>query len=133
TVDLSTPSAPKEVYSRVIGSPFVHDTFVRGGLLFLGLWDAGVEIWDIGGCGAGASPEAPRVLGTLKTIGGQVHNIWWYHDASGSKRYAFIGQEGSGSVPTRSSGDIHVVDISDPTAPKEVAFYHVDGAGTHNF
>ncbi len=23
--------------------------------------------------------------------------------------------------------------MSDPTAPKEVAFYHVDGAGTHNF
>ena len=26
-----------------------------------------------------------------------------------------------------------MVDITDPTQPKEVAFYHVDGAGTHNF
>jgi hypothetical protein len=25
------------------------------------------------------------------------------------------------------------VDVSDMTAPREVAFYHVDGAGTHNF
>jgi len=25
------------------------------------------------------------------------------------------------------------VDVSDPSVPKEVAFYHVDGAGTHNF
>lgn len=133
TVDLSTPSAPREVYTKVIGNPYVHDTFVRDGLLFLGLWDDGVEIWDIGGCGTGASPAAPRTLGRLKTVGGQVHNVWWYHDPNGTKRYAFIGQEGSGSVPLRSSGDIHVVDLSDPSAPKEVAFYHVDGAGTHNF
>jgi hypothetical protein len=132
-VDLSTPSAPREVYSKVMGNPFVHDTFVRSGLLFVGLWDDGVQIWDIGGCGTGATPEAPRTLGTLRTVGGQVHNIWWYHDPSGSKRYAFIGQEGSASLPTRSSGDIHVVDLSDPTAPKEVAFYHVEGAGAHNF
>jgi len=133
TVDLSTPSAPREVYTQVIGNPFVHDTFVRDGLLFLALWNDGVQIWDIGGCGTGASPEAPKVLGTIKTLGGQVHNIWWYHDASGSKRFAFVGQEGPGTVPTRSSGDIHVIDISDPAAPKEVAFYDVPGAGTHNF
>jgi hypothetical protein len=133
TVDLSMPSAPREVYNKVIGNPYVHDTFVRSGLLFLGLWDDGVEIWDIGGCGTGASPEAPRVLGRLKTVGGQVHNVWWYHDPNGSKRYAFIGQEGAGSVPTSSRGDIHVVDLSDPGAPKEVAVYSVSGAGTHNF
>ena len=133
TVDLSNPSAPREVYNKVIGNPYVHDTFVRSGLLFLGLWDDGVEIWDIGGCGTGASPESPKVIGRLKTVGGQVHNVWWYHDANGSKRYAFIGQEGAGSVPTSSRGDIHVVDLSDPAAPKEVAFYTVSGAGTHNF
>ncbi len=132
-VDLSTPTAPREVYTKTMGNPYVHDTFVRGGLLFLGLWDDGVQIMDIGACGSGATPESPRILGTLKTVGGQVHNIWWYHDANGSKHFAFIGQEGSGSVPTRSSGDIHVVDITDPSAPKEVAFYHVEGAGTHNF
>src|SRR5262249_5417452 len=86
-----------------------------------------------GGCGTGASPEAPKVLGTVKTVNGEVHNIWWYHDASGSKRYAFVGEEGPGSIGTSSRGDIHVVDITDPTQPKEVAFYHVDGAGTHNF
>lgn len=133
TVDLSTPASPREVYTKVTGNPYAHDTFVRDGLLFLALWEDGVEIWDIGGCGTGASPVAPRTLGRLKTVGGQVHNIWWYHDPNGSKRYAFIGQEGSGLVPSRSSGDIHVVDMSDPAAPKEVAFYRVDGAGTHNF
>ena len=132
-VDLSDPSNPRQVYSKVAGNPFVHDTFLRDGLLFVALWDDGMEIWDVGGCGTGATPEAPRVLGNVHTVGGQVHNIWWYHDASGGKRFAFVGQEGPGSIGSSSTGDIHVVDISDPTAPKEVASYHVDGAGTHNF
>lgn len=132
-VDLSTPSAPREVFTKEAGNPFVHDTFVRDGLLFVALWDDGMQIWDLGGCGTGASPENPRVLGGVKTVGGQVHNIWWYHDPNGGKRFAFVGQEGFGTVGSSSTGDIHVVDISDPAQPKEVAFYHVDGAGTHNF
>src|SRR5512143_3200195 len=131
-VDLSNPTAPREVFTKVTGNPFVHDTFVRDGLLFVALWDDGMEIWDIGGCGNGASPEAPRVLGGVRTINGEVHNIWWYHDQNGSKRFAFVGEEGPGSIGSSSRGDIHVVDISDPTAPKEVAFYRVPGAGTHN-
>jgi hypothetical protein len=132
-VDLSTPTAPREVFTKVTGNPFVHDTFLRDGLLFVAVWDDGMEIWDVGGCGAGASPEAPRVLGGVKTLNGEVHNIWWYHDQSGSKRFAFVGEEGSGSIGTSSRGDIHVVDVSDLSAPKEVAFYSVTGAGTHNF
>jgi hypothetical protein len=132
-VDLSTPSAPKQVFVKIAGAPYVHDTYQRDGLLFIGLWNDGVDIWDIGGCGTGASPENPQKLGNVKTIGGEVHNIWWYHDPSGSKRFAFVGEEGPGSLGTSSRGDIHVIDISDPTLPKEVAFYHVDGAGTHNF
>jgi hypothetical protein len=132
-VDLSAPAAPREVFTKVIGNPFVHDTFIRDGLLFVALWDDGMEIWDVGGCGTGATPEAPRVLGGVKTLNGEVHNIWWYHDASGSKRFAFVGEEAFGTIGSSSRGDIHVVDISDPSAPKEVAFYRVQGAGTHNF
>ena len=132
-VDLSNPSAPREVYTKVTGNPFVHDTFIRDGLLFVALWDDGLQIWDIGGCGNGASPSNPTVLGGVKTLGGEVHNVWWYHDPGGGKRFAFVGQEGAGTVGSSSSGDIHVVDVSDVSQPKEVAFYHVDGAGTHNF
>lgn len=132
-VDLSVPSAPREVFTKVAGAPFVHDTFVRDGLLFVALWDDGIEIWDVGGGGAGGTPEHPRVLGGVKTLGGEAHNIWWYHDPSGDKRYAFVGQEGPGTVGSSSTGDIHVIDVSDFSAPKEVAFYRVAGAGTHNF
>ena len=132
-VDLSNPAAPREIYTKVTGNPFVHDTFVRDGLLFVALWDDGLEIWDLGGCGSGASPSHPVVLGGVKTIGGEVHNVWWYHDPDGGKHFAFVGQEGPGAIGSSSEGDIHVVDVSNPIQPKEVAFYHVDGAGTHNF
>jgi hypothetical protein len=132
-VDLSDPTAPRQVYTKDVGSPFVHDTFVRSGLLFLGLWNDGMEIWDIGGCGAGGTPESPVVLGRVRTVNGQVHNIWWYHDASGSKSFAFVGEEGAGIIGSSSFGDIHVVDVSEPSSPREVAFYHVANAGTHNF
>src|SRR5262249_14551931 len=38
-----------------------------------------------------------------------------------------------GVIGSSSTGDIHVIDVSDLTAPKEVAVYTVTGAGTHNF
>ena len=47
----------------------------------------------------------------------------------------FVGEEapGGGTLLNSSNGDIHVVDVTDMAAPREVAFYHVDNAGTHNF
>jgi hypothetical protein len=103
-------------------------------VLFTALWDDGVRIFDIGGGGRGGSPAAPVELGTALTEGGSAHNVWWFHDpADGSRRYAFVGEEQPGVVGQTSEGDIHVVDVSDLAHPREVAFYHVEGAGTHNF
>ena len=45
-VDLSDPANPREVFVRNMGSPFVHDVFVRDGLLFTALWNDGVD--DLG-------------------------------------------------------------------------------------
>jgi hypothetical protein len=132
--DITDPAAPTQVFVRPMGKPFVHDVFVRDGLLFTALWDDGMTIWDIGGGGKGGTPANPVEIGNVKTVDGNVHNIWWFHDPNtGSKRWVFIGEEGPGSVGASSSGDIHVVDVSDMADPREVAFYHVPGAGTHNF
>ena len=135
-VDLSDPTSPREVYVKQVPStaPFVHDSFLRDGLLFVALWNQGMEIWDVGGGGRGGSPSAPVVLGGIVTIGGDVHNIWWLHDAVTGSRYAFVGEESApAEIGLSSTGDIHVVDVSDLTSPREVAFFHVSGAGTHNF
>jgi hypothetical protein len=131
-VDLSNPSSPRQVYTTQVGTPWMHDTFIRDGYLFVALWTDGFQIWDIGGGGNG-SPSTPRVIGGTTTVGGGDHNLYWYRDASG-KRYVFVGQEGAGTIGSTSHGDIHVVDVGDMTKPREVAFLHVsDNAGPHNF
>ena len=132
-VDITDPAAPTQAFTAVMGSPFVHDVFVRDGILFTALWNQGIAIWDIGGAGNG-SVSNPSLLGSLPTVDGQAHNIWWYHNqVTGQKRYAFVGEEGPGAIGSQASGDIHVVDVSNFAAPREVAFFHLEGAGTHNF
>ena len=133
-VDITDPAMPTQVFTQTMGAPYTHDTFVRDGILFIAVWDAGIKIWDIGGGGSGGTPSNPVELSRLATVGGEAHNIWWYKNANtGEKRYVFVGQEGPGFVGSTASGDIHVVDVSNLASPHEVAFFHIDGAGTHNF
>jgi hypothetical protein len=132
-VDLTNPAAPTQVFTAVMGSPYVHDVYVRDGILITALWNQGITIWDIGGVGSGTVAN-PIALGNVVTVGGKAHNVWWFHNAlNGEKRYAFVGEEGPGAIGISASGDIHVVDLSSFASPREVAFFHVDGAGTHNF
>jgi hypothetical protein len=88
----------------------------------------------------GGSPTQPvevsRLLTSANNVPGgpAVHNGWWFHNpVRNEKRYLFLGQEGSGILGSSSSGDLHVVDVSDLAHPREVAFFHLTGAGTHNF
>ncbi|MFL5609256.1 MAG: LVIVD repeat-containing protein [Gemmatimonadaceae bacterium] len=133
-VDITNPAAPTQVFTAVMGDPYVHDVYVRDGILFTALWDDGVGVWDIGGVGTGTVAN-PVSLGSFPTVNGEVHNIWWFHNAvAGEKRYLFVGEEaGPAAIGSASAGDIHVVDISNLASPREVAFFHVSGAGTHNF
>lgn len=132
-VDITDPSAPAMVFSRTMGNPFMHDVFVRDGILMTAVWNDGIVLFDIGGGGRGGTVADPVQLGSLQTAGGKAHNIYWFHDpVTGSKRYAFIGEEGPASIGSSASGDLHVVDVSDMSSPREVAFLNVAGAGVHN-
>ena len=133
-VDLSVPTSPQEVFSANLSPGFLHDALLRDGLLFLARWDDGLAIWDVGGAGRGGSPSNPVPMSCIVTVTGSVHNVWWFRDPSAiASRYVFVGEEGASSLFSFTSGDIHVVDISDVDNPREVAFYSVEGAGTHNF
>ncbi|HEY2804964.1 MAG TPA: Ig-like domain-containing protein, partial [Gemmatimonadales bacterium] len=112
-----------------------HDQFARAGLMFLCEWNTGLNIYDVGDGRAGGTLANPVLLGSIVTAGGEVHNAWWYWAPNGEKKYVFVGQEGPGSIGSSSSGDIHVVDISNVNSPIEVASYHMTNpaAGTHNF
>jgi hypothetical protein len=139
--DLSDPATPALVAREPVPRNYgIHDTFVRDGIAFVFAWNTGVIIYDVGNGIQGGTPAAPVEISRLVTSDNQVsggpavHNGWWFHNpATGEKRYLFIGQEGPGVIGFNSSGDIHVVDVSDLTQPREVAFFHLDGAGTHNF
>ena len=117
----------------------IHDTFVRDGLAFVFAWNTGVIIYDVGNGIRGGSPSAPVevsrvVTGNADAGSPAAHNGWWFHNpVTSEQRYLFVGQEGPANIGSRASGDIHVVDVSDLAHPREVAFYHLNGAGAHNF
>lgn len=117
----------------------LHDQFIRAGLAFLNTWNDGLNIYDVGDGRAGGTPANPIFLGKIVTNsngvpgGAQVHNSWWYWAPNGDKKYVFVGQEGPASIGSSSSGDIHVVDISNVSQPVEVATFQLAGAGVHNF
>jgi hypothetical protein len=138
--DVTQPTTPLLVHREPIEPRYgIHDTFVRDGLAFVFAWDEGVIIYDVGNGVRGGSPSAPVEVSRLITApttssSPAVHNGWWFHNpVTGEKRYLFVGQEGPGVIGSQSSGDIHVVDVSDLTRPREVAFLNIKGAGTHNF
>ncbi|HEY0306306.1 MAG TPA: Ig-like domain-containing protein [Longimicrobiales bacterium] len=149
-VDISNPAQPVEVNVTPVLGGSIHDVFVRDGIIFAGFWSAGMHVYDIGGAGRGGTPASPVFLGSIVTntckvcgAGARVHNIWWFHDpTTGQKKYAFVGEEGPGSVGSQiSTGAIHVVDVTDYANMREVAAYEPDpattanqqNAGAHNF
>jgi hypothetical protein len=138
--DLTQPSDPILVHREPIQPHYgIHDTFVRDGLAFVFAWDEGVLIYDVGNGVRGGSPSSPVRISQIITAASSrsspaVHNGWWFHNpVTGERRYLFVGQEGPGVIGSQSSGDIHVVDVSDLANPREVAFFHLNGAGAHNF
>jgi hypothetical protein len=138
--DVTDRAMPTLVHREPIPPRYgIHDTFVRDGLAFVFAWDEGVIIYDVGNGIRGGSPAAPVEVSRLVTSEGNagspaVHNGWWFHNpVTSERRYLFIGQEGPAVIGSRASGDIHVVDVSDLANPREVAFFRLNGAGTHNF
>jgi hypothetical protein len=139
--DISSPAAIFLTASVPIPPAFgIHDTYVRDGLAFVFAWNTGLIIYDVGNQLAGGSPASPREVSRILPSdngvagGAAAHNGWWFHNpVSGESRYLFIGQEGPYVLGSQSSGDIHVIDVHDLFHPTEVAFFHLDGAGAHNF
>lgn len=139
--DITEPSAIAVAATVPIPPAYgIHDTFVRDGLAFVFAWNTGVIIYDVGNGIRGGSPTHPIEVSRLLTAddgvpgGAAVHNGWWFHNpVRNEKRYLFIGQEGAGVIGAESTGDLHVVDVADLAHPREVAFFHLAGAGTHNF
>lgn len=136
-IDISDPAQPREVgrWGLPKEDKFLHDVTVRDGLAYLSYWDDGVVILDVGAGVAGGTPTEPKLVSSYAyayRLGDE-----WYgntHHAIRYGDYVFTGDEifGCSECVNGARGYVHVIDVSDIRSPREVAWYRVPEAGSHN-
>ncbi|HEU0051657.1 MAG TPA: hypothetical protein VFQ39_00725 [Longimicrobium sp.] len=146
-IDLSDPRDPREVGRW--GVPYqperyLHDVFVRDGLAYLAYWDDGLVILDVGEGRKEGSPEKPKLISQYRyrtewrgARYGNTHFAFPYTTKAG-KKYVFVGDEifpdrADLSKRVDTGGYIHVLDVTNPEGPNEVATYEAPGSGVNNF
>ncbi len=125
-IDISDPLNPV-ITARINPGPATvlhNEVWIRDGIAFFSAYDNGLIIFDVGGGSVGGSLTNPVELGRVLTQGGQTHNAWYWPAAG----YVFVGEE-----DFTSPGVVHVIDVSDLAAPREVANYRISTTTTHNF
>jgi hypothetical protein len=135
-IDVSDPTAPTEVGRWGLDRPgrYLHDVSVIDGLAYLSYWNDGVVILDVGAGIRGGTPVQPVFVSSYKyryeINGAQYGNT---HHAIRYGDYLFLGDEIFGCPGcTGPRGYVHVVDVREIERPREVAFYRVPEAGSHN-
>jgi hypothetical protein len=153
-IDIHDPMHPKQVGRWETPPPTagrqLHDIDVKDGMAYLSYWNDGLIILDVGNGIKGGRPEKPEFVSQFKydlnalyrdveAVGGPGF-IRGTHTAWRQGRYVFVADEvfpakavGQG-VPGfgRAYGRMQVVDVSDITNPKAVAYFEPKDGGTHN-
>lgn len=155
-LNIDDPYKPREVAqwkteNRPDAGRTLHDIDVQDGLLYGSWWNDGLVILDVGNGIRGGTPSSPKLVSqfkydlnalykTVEADGGPGF-IRGTHTAWRHKNYVFIADEvfpSSGvkgakdAAAGRAYGRLQVVDISDITKPKSVAFYEPEHGGVHN-
>jgi len=155
-IDVNDPYHPKEVArwmteGRPDAGRSLHDIDLRDGLLYASYWNDGLIVLDVGNGIKGGSPSNPVKVSQFKydlnamykqvEVDGGPGFIRGTHTAWRHKNYVFIADEvfpAAGPKGTkdasagRAYGRLQVVDVSDITKPKVVAFYEPEHGGVHN-
>jgi hypothetical protein len=151
-VDINDPAHPKRAGSWNTGTPveagrYIHDIDVQDGLLYGSYWNDGLIILDVGNGTKGGTPSKPVLVSQFKydhnalykdaEITGGTGYIRGTHTAWRHKNYVFIADEVFGlaelqSKTGRAYGRLQVIDVSDITKPKSVAWYEPEFGGVHN-
>jgi hypothetical protein len=135
-IDISDPARPLEVgrWGLERRGRYLHDVSVLDGLAYLSYWDDGVVILDVGAGIEGGTPTEPVFVSSLKyryEINGELYGNT--HHALRYRNYVFLTDEIFGCPGCRGPrGYVHVVDVSDIREPREVAYYRLPDAGSHN-
>ena len=155
-LDVNDPYHPKEVARwKTEGRPdagrSLHDIDLRDGLLYASYWNDGLVVLDVGNGMKGGSPSNPKLVSQFKydlnalykqvEIDGGPGFIRGTHTAWRHKNYVFIADEvfpasypkgTKDAAASRAYGRLQVVDVSDITKPKSVAWYEPEYGGVHN-
>jgi hypothetical protein len=136
------PANPNIVGEFELGTPghSIHDVWIEDGIAFSSNWSDGVQLVDVGNGIAGGSPENPVQFASYAYPSGANHAAFPYKDPVTGKFYVIAGDEifpygldPDGRKPGRAGGFLHVIDFSDFENPKEVAWFKVPLAGSHNY
>jgi len=157
-IDIRDPYHPRQVARWETPGPgagrMLHDIDVQDGLAYLSYWNNGLVILDVGNGIRSGGPENPQFVSQLKydlddlyreveAVGGPGF-IRGTHTAWRHGKYVFVGDEVFSTTPRateggsgvaglgRAYGRLHVVDVSDLTGPKEVAYFEPQDGGAHN-
>jgi hypothetical protein len=154
-IDINDPAHPKQVglwkTPRADAGRVLHDIDVQDGLLYASYWHDGLVILDVGKGIKGGSPSKPELVSQYKYDLDSLYRQVAEHGGPGFIRgthtawrhgnYVFVGDEVFGNEsatalfagrPTRAYGRLHVVDVSDISNPKPVAWYEPEYGGVHN-
>jgi hypothetical protein len=146
-IDLSLPTDPREVGRFGLTdrpNRFLQDVAVKDGLAYLSYWNDGLVIVDVGSGVAQGTPRRPKLVGQyryrVEWRGQQYGNTAYafpYTSAAG-KKYVFVADQimpGNANLGRRfdTGGYVHVLDVTDPFTPREVAAYSAPSSGVHAF
>jgi hypothetical protein len=136
-MSLKTPQGDPYLAGR-----YLHDVYVKDGLIYMGYWRDGLIILDVGNGIKGGSPNAPKLVSQLRFNYHELYGPGWLagaHSVFRYKNYVFLGDEvfpaqfdltSRDRIPVK--GVVHVVDVSKIETPKEAAVYEVPEGGAHN-
>jgi hypothetical protein len=154
-LNLDDPAHPREVATwrtaRSDAGRTLHDVDVRDGLAYLAYWNDGLVVLDVGNGMRGGTPSSPRLVSQyrydlndlyrgVEATGGPGF-IRGTHTAWRDRDYVFIADEvfpastvqgAKDASAGRAYGRLQVLDVSDPTRPRPVAWYEPEHGGVHN-
>ncbi|PZX46983.1 Ig-like domain-containing protein [Algoriphagus chordae] len=142
SINIEDPANPKIVGEFELDTPghAIHDVWVEDGIAYSSNWSDGVQLVDVGNGIAGGTPANPVQFASYAYPSGSNHAAFPYRDKKTGKFYVILGDEEfpygldpDGRKPGRAAGFLHVIDFTDLKNPKEVAWFKVPLAGSHNF
>jgi len=155
-LNIDDPAQPRQVglwktENRPDVGRTLHDIDVQDGLLYGSWWNDGLVILDVGNGIKGGTPSNPVMVAQYKydlnalyrqvEATGGAGFIRGTHTAWRHRNYVFIADEvfpASGvqgardAAAGRAYGRLQVIDVSDVTNPRSVAFYEPEFGGVHN-